>query len=68
MLIQHHKASEYSDRTLDQFEQIYADSATSARHGAGRAPLHHGRATPGSWSSPAVPFGRAIAFPLLGDL
>ena len=31
MLIQHHKASEYSDRALDQFEQIYADSATSAR-------------------------------------
>ena len=24
MLIQHHKASEYSDRALDQFEQIYA--------------------------------------------
>jgi allantoinase len=31
MLIQHHKASEYSDRALDQFEQIYADAATSAR-------------------------------------
>jgi allantoinase len=31
MLIQHHKASEYSDRALDQFEQIHADSATSAR-------------------------------------
>jgi len=31
MLIQHHKASEYSDRALDQFEQIYADSAASAR-------------------------------------
>ena len=31
MLIQHHKASEYSDRALDQFEQIYADSAKSAR-------------------------------------
>jgi peptidoglycan/xylan/chitin deacetylase (PgdA/CDA1 family) len=31
MLIQHHKASEYSDRALDQFEQIYADSADSAR-------------------------------------
>ena len=27
MLIQHHKASEYCDRALDQFEQIYADSA-----------------------------------------
>jgi hypothetical protein len=26
MLIQHHKASEYCDRALDQFEQIYADS------------------------------------------
>ncbi len=31
MLIQHHKASEYSDRALDQFEQIYADAARSAR-------------------------------------
>jgi peptidoglycan/xylan/chitin deacetylase (PgdA/CDA1 family) len=30
MLIQHHKASEYRDRALDQFEQIYHD----ARHGA----------------------------------
>ena len=31
MLIQHHKASEYLDRALDQFEQIYADSKDSAR-------------------------------------
>ena len=31
MLIQHHKASEYRDRALDQFEQIYADAAASAR-------------------------------------
>ncbi|MDR3420542.1 MAG: polysaccharide deacetylase family protein [Xanthobacteraceae bacterium] len=31
MLIQHHKASEYSERALDQFEQIYADAARSAR-------------------------------------
>jgi allantoinase len=31
MLIQHHKASEYYDRTIDQFEQIYDDSADSAR-------------------------------------
>jgi allantoinase len=31
MLIQHHKASEYCERALDQFEQIYADSAASAR-------------------------------------
>ena len=31
MLIQHHTASEYSDRALDQFEQIYADAADSAR-------------------------------------
>ena len=31
MLIQHHKASEYSERALDQFEQIYADAAKSAR-------------------------------------
>ena len=28
---EHHKASEYYDRALDQFEQIYADAADSAR-------------------------------------
>jgi len=31
MLIQHHKASEYYDRAVDQFEQLYADSKDSAR-------------------------------------
>jgi allantoinase len=31
MLIQHHKASEYRDRAIDQFEQLYADSSNSAR-------------------------------------
>ena len=31
MLIQHHKASEYYDRAMDQFEQIYADAEDSAR-------------------------------------
>jgi allantoinase len=31
MLIQHHKASEYLDRAVDQFDQIYADSRDSAR-------------------------------------
>jgi allantoinase len=31
MLIQHHKASEYCDRALDQFQQIYGDAAESAR-------------------------------------
>jgi allantoinase len=31
MLIQHHKASEYCERAIDQFEQIYADAADSAR-------------------------------------
>jgi peptidoglycan/xylan/chitin deacetylase (PgdA/CDA1 family) len=31
MLIQHHTASEYFDRAADQFEQLHADSATSAR-------------------------------------
>jgi peptidoglycan/xylan/chitin deacetylase (PgdA/CDA1 family) len=31
MLIQHHKASEYYDRAIDQFEQLYADSGESAR-------------------------------------
>ena len=47
MLIQHHKASEYYDRAIDQFEQIYADAAKSrARDGAGGASLHHGRAAP----------------------
>jgi len=31
MLIQHHKAVEYYDRTVDQFAQLYHDSAKSAR-------------------------------------
>ena len=31
MLIQHHKASEYYERAIDQFEQIYEDAADSAR-------------------------------------
>src|SRR6202171_1841624 len=31
MLIQHHKASEYYDRAIDQFEQLYADADQSAR-------------------------------------
>ena len=31
MLIQHHKASEYRDRAIDQFEQLYADAQDSAR-------------------------------------
>jgi peptidoglycan/xylan/chitin deacetylase (PgdA/CDA1 family) len=31
MLIQHHKASEYLDRAMDQFEQLHADSKDSAR-------------------------------------
>ncbi|HEV2199697.1 MAG TPA: polysaccharide deacetylase family protein [Bryobacteraceae bacterium] len=31
MLIQHHPAAEYRNRAIDQFEQIYADSHSSAR-------------------------------------
>lgn len=31
MLLQHHKASEYKDRAIDQFEQLYADATESAR-------------------------------------
>ena len=31
MLIQHHAASEYSDRAIDQFEQLHHDARTSAR-------------------------------------
>ena len=31
MLIQHHKASEYRDRAIDQFDQLYADAQQSAR-------------------------------------
>jgi len=31
MLIQHHKASEYRDRAIDQFDQLYADAEASAR-------------------------------------
>ena len=31
MLIQHHKASEYYDRAVDQFDQLYADARHSVR-------------------------------------
>src|SRR5213593_4981837 len=31
ILVQHHKASEYRDRAIDQFEQLYADAQNSAR-------------------------------------
>ena len=31
MLLQHHKASEYKDRAIDQFEQLYSDARESAR-------------------------------------
>jgi peptidoglycan/xylan/chitin deacetylase (PgdA/CDA1 family) len=31
MLIQHHKAMEYKDRAIDQFEQLYSDAQESAR-------------------------------------
>ncbi len=31
MLIQHHKAGEYQDRAIDQFDQLYADARHSAR-------------------------------------
>jgi peptidoglycan/xylan/chitin deacetylase (PgdA/CDA1 family) len=31
MLIQHHKGSEYRDRAIDQFEQLYFDARSSAR-------------------------------------
>ena len=31
MLIQHHKANEYHQRAVDQFEQLYADAVGSAR-------------------------------------
>jgi allantoinase len=31
MLIQHHKASEYFDRAIDQFERLYRDARDSAR-------------------------------------
>ena len=31
MLIQHHAATEYRNRAIDQFNQIYSDSANSAR-------------------------------------
>jgi peptidoglycan/xylan/chitin deacetylase (PgdA/CDA1 family) len=31
MLIQHHTASEYSNRAIDQFEQLHHDARTSAR-------------------------------------
>jgi peptidoglycan/xylan/chitin deacetylase (PgdA/CDA1 family) len=31
MLIQHHKAAEYAERAIDQFDQLYADSKHAAR-------------------------------------
>jgi hypothetical protein len=31
MLIQHHPAGEYRQRAIDQFDQLYADAAESAR-------------------------------------
>lgn len=31
VLLQHHKASEYKDRAIDQFEQLYSDARESAR-------------------------------------
>jgi peptidoglycan/xylan/chitin deacetylase (PgdA/CDA1 family) len=31
MLLQHHTASEYRDRTIDQFDQLYSDAHDSAR-------------------------------------
>lgn len=31
MLIQHHPASEYAERAIDQFDQLYSDSKDSAR-------------------------------------
>jgi allantoinase len=31
MLIQHHTASEYRDRALDQFDQLFSDAHGSAR-------------------------------------
>jgi allantoinase len=31
MLIQHHKAAEYAERAIDQFDQLYADASDSAR-------------------------------------
>jgi len=31
MLIQHHKATEYYDRAIDQFAQLYADASQAAR-------------------------------------
>ncbi|HEX2151184.1 MAG TPA: hypothetical protein VHG31_04190 [Stellaceae bacterium] len=31
MPIQHHKASEYQDRAIDQFEQLYSDARRGAR-------------------------------------
>ncbi len=53
MLIQHHKASEYFERAIDQFEQIYADAAElGTRHGAFGSSLHHGRAASAQVFSP----------------
>ena len=47
MLIQHHKASEYRDRaSTSSTSSTPMRGIRRPRHGAGRAPLHHGRAAP----------------------
>ena len=38
MLIQHHRASEYYDRAIDQFEQLYADAGPRAAGPGGPSP------------------------------
>ena len=47
MLIQHHKASEFFERAIDQFEQLYADAKElRPRDGDLGAPLYHGGSAP----------------------
>ena len=48
MLIQHHKASEYCERAIDQFEQLYADAAD-------RRASWQWRCIPTSWARRTAP-------------
>ncbi len=61
MLIQHHKASEYYDRAVDQFEQLYRDAARSARIMALVVPpTSWGRRTASNTSAPPLPTSAPI--------
>ena len=51
MLIQHHKASEYYDRAVDQFEQLYRDASPRAAVGLQPTDLIRGPGGPSRGSA-----------------